>query len=54
MKRVHENGSKKNAKIATHNLPITAEGTRSLSLAYLARVALQAKPKAVIKPNKSP
>ena len=46
--------TKKNAKIATHNLPITAEGTKSLSLAYLAITALQAKPNAVINPNKSP
>ena len=28
--------TKKNANMATHNLPITADGTRSLSLAYLA------------------
>ena len=36
--------TKKKANIATHNLPITADGTRSLSLAYLAKVALQARP----------
>ena len=46
--------TKKKAKIATQSLPITAEGTRSLFLAYLAITALQASPKAVIKPNKSP
>ena len=46
--------TKKKAKIATHNLPITAEGTRSLFLANLAITALQASPKAVIIPNKSP
>tara|TARA_B100000029_G_scaffold356079_1_gene348904 strand:- start:17 stop:409 length:393 start_codon:yes stop_codon:yes gene_type:complete len=46
--------TKKKANIATHNLPIKADGTRSLSLAYLAKVALQARPKAVIKPKKSP
>ncbi len=40
--------------MATHSLPMTAEGTRSLSLAYLAIVALQAKPNAVKKPNNSP
>ena len=46
--------TKQKAKIATHNLPITAEGTRSLFLANLAITALQASPKAVINPNKSP
>ena len=46
--------TQKKANIATHNLPITADGTRSLSLAYLAKVALQARPKAVTKPKKSP
>ena len=46
--------TKKKAKIATHSFPITADGTRSLFLAYLAMTALQARPKAVIKPNKSP
>ncbi len=46
--------TKKKANIATHNLPITADGTRSLSLAYLAKVALQARPKAVTRPKKSP
>ena len=46
--------TKKKANIATHNFPITADGTRSLSLAYLAKVALQARPKAVARPKKSP
>ena len=46
--------TKKKAKIATHSFPITADGTRSLFLAYLAMTALQARPKAVIIPNKSP
>ena len=46
--------TKKKANIPTHNLPITADGTRSLSLAYLAKVALQARPRAVIRPKKSP
>ena len=46
--------TKKKAKIATHNLPKTADGTKSLFLAYLARFALMANPKAVIKPNMSP
>ena len=46
--------TKKKANIATHNFPITAEGTRSLSFAYLAKVALQANPKAVTRPKKSP
>ena len=46
--------TKKKANIATHNLPITADGTRSLSLAYLAKLALQARPNAVTKPKKSP
>ena len=46
--------TKKKAKIATTSLPITADGTRSLSLAYLAKVALQARPKAVTSPKKSP
>ena len=46
--------TKKKAKIATINFPITAEGTKSLSLAYLARVALHARPSAVRKPKKSP
>ena len=40
--------------IATNNFPNTADGTRSLSLAYLAIVALQARPKAVTRPKKSP
>ena len=46
--------TKKKAKTATQSLPITADGTKSLFLAYLAITALQARPKAVIKPNKSP
>ena len=46
--------TKKKANIATHNFPITADGTRSLSFAYLAKVALQASPKAVTRPKKSP
>ena len=46
--------NEKNAKIATQSLPITAEGTKSLSLANLAITALHAKPNAVINPNKSP
>ena len=33
---------------------MTADGTKSLFLAYLASVALQAKPNAVTNPNKSP
>ena len=43
--------TKKNENIATQSFPITAEGTRSLSLANLASTALQASPKAVIKPK---
>ena len=46
--------TKKKANIATQSLPITAEGTRSLFLANLAKTALQARPKAVIRPNISP
>ena len=46
--------TKKKANIATQSFPITAEGTKSLSLANLARTALQARPKAVIKPKISP
>ena len=46
--------TKKKANIATNNFPNTADGTRSLSLAYLAIVALQARPKAVTRPKKSP
>ena len=46
--------TKKKAKIATQSLPITAEGTKSLFLAYLAITALQASPNDVIIPNKSP
>ena len=46
--------TKKKAKTATQSLPITADGTKSLFLAYLAITELQARPKAVIKPNKSP
>ena len=46
--------TKKKAKTATQSLPITAEGTKSLFFANLAITALQASPKAVIKPNKSP
>ena len=46
--------TKRKAKIATQSLPITAEGTKSLFFANLAITALQARPKAVIKPNKSP
>ena len=49
-----KDSTKNKAKIATQSFPITAEGTRSLFLAYLAITALQAKPKAVIIPNKSP
>ena len=46
--------TKKKANMATQSLPTTAEGTRSTFFAYLARLALTAKPKAVIKPNISP
>ena len=46
--------TKKKAKIATTSLPITADGTRSLSLAYLAKVALQASPRAVTRPKNHP
>ena len=46
--------TKKSANIATHNLPITAAGTRSFSFAYLAIFALQAKKNAVIRPKISP
>ena len=46
--------TKKKANIATQDLPITAAGTKSVDFAYLAMLALQANPKAVIKPNKSP
>ena len=46
--------TKKKAKIATQSFPITADGTRSLLLAYLAMTALHARPNAVIIPNKSP
>ena len=46
--------TKKKANIATHNLPITAEGTKSVDFAYLAKLALQANPKAVINPKRSP
>ena len=46
--------TKKKANIATQSFPITAEGTRSLFLANLANTALQASPKAVIKPKISP
>ncbi len=46
--------TKKKANIATSSFPTTADGTRSLSLAYLAKVALQARPRAVTKPKKSP
>ena len=46
--------TKKKEKIATHSLPITAEGTKSLFLANRAITALQASPKDVIIPNKSP
>ena len=42
---------KNKATTATTNFPTTAEGTRSTFFAYLARLALTAKPKAVIKPN---
>ena len=38
--------TKKYANTATQSLPITAEGTKSLFLAYLAITALQANPKA--------
>ena len=46
--------TKKKAKIATQSLPIHAEGTKSLSFANLANTAFQARPNAVIKPNKYP
>ena len=46
--------TKKRENKATQSFPITAEGTRSLSFAYLASTALQARPKAVIKPKISP
>ena len=46
--------TKKKANIATNNFPISADGTTSLYLAYFAKVALQARPKAVISPKKSP
>ena len=46
--------TKKKANIATQSLPATAEGTRSTFLAYLARLALTAKPRAVMKPKISP
>ena len=46
--------TKKKAKIATQSLPITAEGTKSLFLANRAITALEASPKDVIIPNKSP
>ena len=46
--------TKKNANIATTSFPITAEGTKSTFFAYRAKLALMAKPKAVIKPKRSP
>ena len=46
--------TKKKANIATQSFPMTAEGTRSTFFAYLARLALTAKPKAVMKPKISP
>ena len=46
--------TKKNANIATTSFPITAEGTKSTFFAYRAKLALMAKPKAVIKPKTSP
>ena len=46
--------TKKKANIATTSFPITADGTKSLSLANLARFAFIARPSAVTKPNKSP
>ena len=49
-----KSSTKKNAKIATHNFPMTADGTKSLFFAYLARLAFIANPKAVMKPKKSP
>ena len=45
---------KNKANIATKSFPITAAGTKFLSLAYLIIIALKANPKAVIKPNMSP
>ena len=39
-----------NAKAAVPSFPITAAGTKSLFLAYLARFAFIARPSAVIKP----
>ena len=44
--------TKKKANIATQSFPMTAEGTRSTFFAYLARLALTAYPKAVIKPTR--
>ena len=44
----------KNAKIATHNYPKTAEGSKSRSFADLTNTALTARPVAVTKPIKSP
>ena len=65
--RIHINGTiiisvlirlklftKTNAKAAVPSFPITAAGTKSLSLANLARFAFIAKPRAVMKPNISP
>ena len=46
--------TKKKANIATISFPITADGTKSLSLANLARFAFMARPSADTKPNKSP
>ena len=43
-----------NAKAAVPSFPITAAGTKSLSFAYLARLAFIASPSAVINPNISP
>ena len=46
--------TKNRANIATQSFPITAEGTRFLSLADLTTTAPIAKPVAVINPNMSP
>ena len=46
--------TKTNAKAAVPSFPITAAGTKSLSLANLARFAFTANQRAVMKPNISP
>ena len=45
--------TKKKANIATINFPKTADGTKSLFFAYLAIVALHARPNAVRNPKNS-